>query len=263
MWLALALASAVIGAEVLAWSAPAHRWLLRRAALALPPGLRERYYEEWLCEMEEVPSGPLTRGLWVLSIYRRRRFMAEAVGLKRPPGLRTKRAIDICVAGTSLLVLGPLLLLIATLIRLTTGLSPTVRTLRKGPDGRVFRLLRFRTVNGLGQPTRLGRLVARYDGDSLPMITNVLRGDLSLVGPSPALAEQLQESDPEADVHLKAGLVGPSLMVTSGSERLEAERHYIESWSTGLDLKILRRAFFMAFAPLWVACRRVSTRWRK
>jgi hypothetical protein len=80
VWVLVLLLSVVIEAELIAWSRPLQRWLLRRAAAPLPKEQRTRYIEEWYRELEELPNGPVTRLSWVLFLVLRRGSLARAVG---------------------------------------------------------------------------------------------------------------------------------------------------------------------------------------
>src|SRR5437764_14971982 len=114
--------------------------------------------------------------------------------------LAIKRAIDVVVAAVALLLLSPLLALIAAAILLTMGPPVLFRHRRLGLGGREFTLLKFRTMRGRppgpeaplddqGRITALGRALRALTLDELPELVNVLRGDLSLVGPRPLLPE--------------------------------------------------------------------------
>lgn len=191
-WVVLALVSALIGAELQAWSGPLHRWMVRRAAAAIPGDLRERYAEEWLCELETIPQAPATRLFWASSLFLRRGQMRRAVG-GTPAGFgwRTKRGLDVVAAGAALVVLLPALGMIALAVRMDGGPGVLVRQVRVGARGRPFALLKFRTLRPAeesGQPPRLsafGRFVRQNSLDELPQLWNVLRGHMTLNGPRP------------------------------------------------------------------------------
>lgn len=177
-WLALTF----IGAEVVAWSGSLQAYLLRRAARSLPAGERERYVEEWLAELHEVPAGPLTRVLWVASIYLRRRSMAQVFHVENRRGVGIERAVDVGVAAVLVVLVVPVLLLVGVAVAVGHGRPVLWRQLRVDSEGRSFEVLKFRTALHPRQPTELGRFLLRWNLDELPQLLNVLRGDVSLVG---------------------------------------------------------------------------------
>jgi len=112
-----------------------------------------------------------------------------------------KRVVDIALAGMALLVLGPLILLIAVAIRIEDGGPALFRQRRTGRDGQEFTLLKFRSMpvgtadvpsaSATALPiTRVGRVIRRTNLDELPQLVNILAGDMSVVGPRPALPTQ-------------------------------------------------------------------------
>jgi WhiB family redox-sensing transcriptional regulator len=78
IWAAVAVAGAIVTAEFAGWFSPFLRFVVRRAAGALPAGSRERYTEEWLGELAAAPGGPISQLVWALSLFTRRRFLARA-----------------------------------------------------------------------------------------------------------------------------------------------------------------------------------------
>jgi exopolysaccharide biosynthesis polyprenyl glycosylphosphotransferase len=191
--------------------------------------------------------------------------------------MRTKYGLDRAVAAVGLVVLAPLLALIACMVLVTLGRPIFFRQLRCGNDGRRFWMLKFRTMREgrggeveadaawagmmLGTPvsgeapgvddrtTSLSRFLRRTSADELPQLCNVLRGEMTLVGPRPervAYAEAFgQTIHGYADRHrVKSGLTGWAQVSglrgkTSLHDRVEWDNHYIEHWSPWLDLKIL------------------------
>ena len=83
LWVLVLLLAVFIEAEVIAWCRPIQRWLIRRVAAPLPRQHRDRYIEEWYRELEEIPNGPVTRLVWILSLLVRRRSVARALGGKQ------------------------------------------------------------------------------------------------------------------------------------------------------------------------------------
>jgi exopolysaccharide biosynthesis polyprenyl glycosylphosphotransferase len=183
--------------------------------------------------------------------------------------LLLKRVLDILVASIALVLLAPLLLAIALAIRLTSRGPAIFAQLRAGRHGRSFRMLKFRTmvidaearlcevvsVDELTEPmfklrrdprvTPLGRLLRRTSLDELPQLLNVLRGEMSLVGPRPEQLDLVARYTPEQRLRLEAkpGITGPMQVYGRGElsfeERLAVEREYIENLSLTRDLRIL------------------------
>jgi exopolysaccharide biosynthesis polyprenyl glycosylphosphotransferase len=183
--------------------------------------------------------------------------------------LLLKRILDLTIAGVALIVTAPLFVLIMLTSRLS-GPGPVfyVQT-RVGLGGREFRMFKFRTMradaeamlpalvrfDALDEPvfklprdprvTRLGRFLRRTSLDELPQLLNVLKGDMSLVGPRPEQVELVRRYKPEHRFRLmvKPGLTGPMQVFGRGrlkfEERLAVEREYIENLSLSRDLRIL------------------------
>jgi sugar transferase EpsL len=167
-----------------------------------------------------------------------------------------KRVVDLIGAALALIVLAPPMLLIAAIIRLSLGAPVLFRQVRAGRNGAPFELLKFRTMteacDEAGQPlsderrlTRLGRLLRSTSLDELPELVNVLRGDMSLVGPRPLLLDYLPHYTAEqARRHaVRPGLTGWAAIhgrnSTSWPKRLQLDVWYVDHWSLALDLKIL------------------------
>jgi len=176
-----------------------------------------------------------------------------------------KRALDIVGASLGLLLLAPLLLATAVAVRLWIGHPVLFRQWRPGFLGLPFLLIKFRTMTNacdhLGRPlpdakrlTPLGRRLRAASLDELPELWNVLRGDMSLVGPRPLLMEYLplynEEQMRRHDV--KPGITGWAQI--NGRNTLEWEEKfaldlwYVENCSFWLDLKILARTVVKVFA---------------
>jgi exopolysaccharide biosynthesis polyprenyl glycosylphosphotransferase len=180
-----------------------------------------------------------------------------------------KRTLDVLVAAVALVLLAPLMLLIAAAVRLDSRGASFFVQRRAGRDGRPFRLYKFRTMvadaerrlpefvvlDALAEPvfklrkdprvTRLGRRLRHSSLDELPQLLNVLRGDMSLVGPRPEQLEMVARYLPEHMFRLevKPGLTGPMQVYGRGQltmqERLAVERDYVENMSLGRDVRIL------------------------
>jgi exopolysaccharide biosynthesis polyprenyl glycosylphosphotransferase len=181
-----------------------------------------------------------------------------------------KHAIDRTVAFVSLLVLSPLLALIAALVRLSSPGPTLFRQQRVGRDGRSFDVLKFRTmrpaptsgvdfelpegvapggVEGQDRRTWIGRWLRDLSLDELPQLINVLRGDMSLVGPRPERPEYAtrfaQDVARYEDRHrVKSGITGWAQVhglrgQTSIADRVEWDNYYIQNWSLRLDFRIM------------------------
>ncbi|HEY7369218.1 MAG TPA: undecaprenyl-phosphate glucose phosphotransferase [Thermoanaerobaculia bacterium] len=174
-----------------------------------------------------------------------------------------KRTLDISIAGVALVLLSPLFAAVAIAIRLSDRGAVFYRQERMGLDGRPFQILKFRSmVEGAEEETGpkwatenddrvtpLGRLLRRWSIDEFPQLVNVLRGEMSLVGPRPERPEfvrEFKEKFPQYMVRhrVRAGITGWAQVNgwrgnTSLSKRIEYDLYYIENWSLSLDLKIL------------------------
>jgi exopolysaccharide biosynthesis polyprenyl glycosylphosphotransferase len=182
-----------------------------------------------------------------------------------------KRGMDIVVSAVGIVLTAPLMVIIALLIRLDSPGAALFRQLRAGRHGQPFGFLKFRTmsrdaqerirevvsVNELQEPmyklrrdprvTRVGRFLRRTSLDELPQLFNVLRGDMSLVGPRPEelwLAERYSEPE-RFRLRMRPGMTGPMQVHGRGQltfqERLAVEREYVENYSLKKDLRILLR----------------------
>lgn len=171
-------------------------------------------------------------------------------------GQVVKRALDISVSSLLLVCSLPLLILIGTAIRLSMGAPVLFRQQRPGLHGRPFYLYKFRTMRHPrpgeegaaadgARITRLGRLLRSTSLDELPTLWNVLRGDMSLVGPRPLLMQYLDRYTPEqARRHeVKPGITGWAQVngrnALSWEEKFAHDVWYVDHQSLWLDLRIL------------------------
>ncbi len=167
-----------------------------------------------------------------------------------------KRLFDILVAASALLLLAPLLLVLAWLVRRRIGTPVLFRQLRPGLRGRPFELLKFRSMrealdaHGMPLPdaerlTPFGRFLRATSLDELPELWNVLKGDMSLVGPRPLLMEYLPLYTPEqARRHaVRPGITGWAQVngrnALSWEEKFRLDVWYVDHRSFRLDLRIL------------------------
>jgi lipopolysaccharide/colanic/teichoic acid biosynthesis glycosyltransferase len=167
-----------------------------------------------------------------------------------------KRALDTILAAAALAVLSPALLVVALAVRLGLGRPVLFRQHRPGRDGRPFELLKFRSmrpardtgeekITDAGRLTPFGRWLRRTSLDELPELWNVLRGDMSLVGPRPLLMEYLSLYSPEqARRHaVRPGITGWAQVngrnALSWEEKFHLDVEYVDRLSLVMDLRIL------------------------
>jgi lipopolysaccharide/colanic/teichoic acid biosynthesis glycosyltransferase len=167
-----------------------------------------------------------------------------------------RRIIDIGVASLGLLVLAPLMAVVALVVAFSLGAPILFRQERPGRFGRPFTIYKFRTmidrVDGAGVPlsdaarlTTIGRLLRAWSLDELPELWNVLRGEMSIVGPRPLLTEYLSLYDAEqARRHdVRPGLTGWAQIngrnAISWKDRLALDVWYVDNRSLLLDLRII------------------------
>jgi len=176
-----------------------------------------------------------------------------------------KRALDLVIAGVGSLLTAPAVALLALAIRLESPGHPVYRQARAGKDGNEFSIYKLRTMvrgaeftgaglaiqEGDDRITRVGSFLRRYSLDELPNLWNVLRGEMSIVGPRPTLPVQVQQYDERqrgrlavkpgmtgwAQVHGRAALPWP--------ERIELDLYYVKHRTLMLDLKIIARTVRM------------------
>jgi len=208
-------------------------------------------------ELREVRGGTLLR--------------VQPIGL-RFPQLAVKRAIDLALGTLALVLTAPVFLLVALAIKLDSPGPVFFKQVRAGVGGRLFRMWKFRSmyvdaeerekefahlniyeggtfkIRDDPRVTRVGRILRRTSLDELPQLLNVLQGEMSLVGPRPALVGDLKRYKPHHYERLSVvpGMTGPwqvggRNLITDFETILEMERGYIRNWSLALDAKILLR----------------------
>ena len=178
-----------------------------------------------------------------------------------------RRAFDVVTAAVLLVLTSPLLLLSAIAIKLEDRGPVLYRQTRVGKDGADFELLKLRTMvvgaehhgagyavnRGDNRITRVGRFLRRTSLDELPQLWNVVRGDMSLIGPRPTLAYQVEQYTPRQRRRLdvRPGITGWAQVQGRASlpweERIELDVWYVEHRSPLLDAKILARTPFALF----------------
>jgi exopolysaccharide biosynthesis polyprenyl glycosylphosphotransferase len=181
-----------------------------------------------------------------------------------------KHTLDRIVAFVALVALSPIMLAVVAAVRLSSPGPILFRQRRVGRDGHEFEVLKFRTmredtgpgerfqlpagvapggVEGEDRRTNVGRILRRWSLDELPQLINVLRGDMSLVGPRPERPEYVQRFSRDVsrygDRHrVKSGITGWAQVnglrgQTSIVDRVEWDNYYIQNWSLRLDLRII------------------------
>jgi lipopolysaccharide/colanic/teichoic acid biosynthesis glycosyltransferase len=178
---------------------------------------------------------------------------------------RRKRALDVALAAGALLVSGPFVAVAALIIRLESHGHPIYRQRRVGRDGVPFELYKLRTMvsgaetmgaglaidAGDDRITRLGALLRRSSFDELPNLVNVLRGEMSVIGPRPTVQVQVDRYTDRQRRRLEAlpGITGWAQVNGRASlpwhERIELDIWYVEHASLRLDLRILARTLRM------------------
>lgn len=212
-----------------------------------------------LFELHQVDTAMET--VWGFPLVRLRR------ATYRSPAWRAKRVVDVMASGTALLLLAPVMLLLAVAVRVNGGPGILFRQERMGVDGRPFQVLKFRSLRPATEDesrtrwnvahderlSKVGRLLRKTSLDELPQLYNILRGDMSLVGPRPErphFVHQFRNLYPsyEARHRVPSGLTGWAQVHglrgdTSIADRARFDNYYITNWSLWLDLKIILRTF--------------------
>lgn len=184
-------------------------------------------------------------------------------------GLIIKRIFDITSCSIGVLLISPLLLLIAILVKLTSKGPILYSQVRMGLDGKEFKMYKFRsmrtdstnketwTVKDDPRVTTIGKFIRKTSIDELPQLFNVILGDMSLVGPRPERPMYVNQFKNEIPAYMlrhkmKAGITGWAQINgwrgdTSISKRIECDLYYIRNWSLGLDIWIILMTFWKGF----------------
>ena len=170
-----------------------------------------------------------------------------------------KRLLDIILSGVALIILSPVLLIVAILVRTKLGSPVIFHQERPGKDEKIFTLCKFRTMtdgkdeNGNLLPdevrlTKFGKLLRSTSLDELPELWNILKGDMSIVGPRPERVEHVEKYSKEVPefsyrLKVKGGLTGYAQIYgkynTSAYDKLRLDLMYIEKYSLLLDIKLI------------------------
>ena len=177
------------------------------------------------------------------------------------------RVIDLVVGGIGTVLTAPLVAVLALAIRLESPGHPLYTQMRVGKDGELFQIYKLRTMvrgaeftgaglaigEGDDRITRIGAFLRRYSLDELPNLWNVVQGEMSIVGPRPTLAVQVEQytDRQRGRLAVKPGMTGWAQINGRASlpwpERIELDLWYVEHRSLALDLRILARTVRMVF----------------
>lgn len=167
-----------------------------------------------------------------------------------------KRTLDVVVSAVAIIVLSPILVILATLVRINLGTPVIFSQIRPGRQGAPFRMFKFRSMNDArdyqgnlladeDRLNRFGRLLRSSSLDELPELLNVLKGEMSIVGPRPLLSDYLPLYSPrQARRHeVRPGITGWAQVngrnAIDWDVKFELDVWYVENQSLGLDLKIM------------------------
>jgi lipopolysaccharide/colanic/teichoic acid biosynthesis glycosyltransferase len=251
--------------EVRAWLPYLARCLVRSAARQLPPSAQARYERDWLAELAAWEDRPLS----ALAKAAHIRWAAKGIRVSlTEDAIRAdalKRMVDLSGSALLLLLLAPVMVAVALAIRLESRGPVFFRTIRSGRGGEHFEMFKFRTMRGEAsgrfapdakidvdadpRVTGVGRFLRRYSLDELPQLFNVLRGDMSLVGPKPRFTPDTSPDDEplRARSTVRPGITGPArLGAISGDppppdDAMRRDAEYVKARSLWLDIRLLAR----------------------
>lgn len=175
-----------------------------------------------------------------------------------------KRLLDIVISATALILLSPFMLIIYLLVRINLGSPAFFLQERVGKDNKIFKMIKFRTMKNSTDKdgnllsdnerlTKFGRFLRSFSIDELPELINILKGDMSLVGPRALLVQYLEHYNSEQirrhDV--LPGLTGWAQINGRNSitwcEKFKLDVWYVDNWSLWLDIKIFFLTFWKVF----------------
>ncbi len=261
----------LLSGEVRAWLPHLARRLVRGAARQLPVDSRARYEADWLAELVAWQDRPISALAKAAHIRWKAREIQESLGGVQVRGEGAKRALDLFVATSLLFLLAPLLLATAIAIKFDSRGPVFFRQRRAGRGDRSFYLFKFRTMVpnaddlkdslrdrneaqfGLfkiaddPRVTRVGKFLRKTALDELPQLVNVVRGEMSLVGPRPMLPNEVAALKEEGELgrtEVRPGLTGPRQIQNfrgpyTVDEGREMDEEYARSRSLLLDLRLL------------------------
>ncbi|MCD8242063.1 MAG: undecaprenyl-phosphate glucose phosphotransferase, partial [Lachnospiraceae bacterium] len=215
---------------------------------------------------EIIPTRPYTEDLQGLPVINIRH-----VPLTNTFNMVCKRCMDVVGAIVAIIIFSPIMLVTAILVKSTSSGPLIYRQERVGIHNQTFQMYKFRsmevqsvssekrawTVRDDPRVTKVGRVIRRTSIDELPQLFNVLKGDMSLVGPRPErplFVEKFREEIPRYMIkhQVRPGMTGWAQVNgyrgdTSIKKRIEYDLYYIENWTIGLDIRILIQTFFKGF----------------
>ena len=237
--------------------------LKRIGAICEKSGVHTKFVPDY---NDIIPTRPYTEDLLGLPVVNIRH-----VPLTNSFNMICKRAMDIVGAIVAIIIFSPVMLVTAVLVK-TTSKGPLIyKQERVGLHNQTFQMYKFRsmevqsaksekrawTVRDDPRVTKVGRVIRKTSIDELPQLFNILKGDMSLVGPRPErpfFVEKFREEIPRYMVkhQVRPGLTGWAQVNgyrgdTSIKKRIEYDLYYIENWTMGLDIKILFLTFFKGF----------------
>ncbi len=253
-------ASKLAANEAQGWIPRLAERVLIRAVQKLPDEHRERYAEEWRAHMRELPGclAGLAFAIGLLSAASRIANLQAG----RPPKflLAYKRSFDITFASFAIVVSAPAFLLALALVKLLIRRAALAKLPRVGRNGHVFHCLRFRTHDeGADEnSSKFGSLLRRYALHVLPEFFNVLKGQMSIIGPTPTLPWELDASA-DADrppwLAAKPGVVSPWVMAIDSLDNVprlsygdirEMDIQYVSNMSLWVDSRIFLHAVWLS-----------------
>ncbi|MDO4261323.1 MAG: undecaprenyl-phosphate glucose phosphotransferase [Eubacteriales bacterium] len=237
--------------------------LKRIVAICEKSGVHTKFVPDY---NDIIPTRPYTEDLLGLPVVNIRH-----VPLTNTFNMVCKRAMDIAGSVAAIIIFSPIMLVTAILVK-TTSKGPLIyKQERVGLHNQTFQMYKFRsmevqsaraekrawTIRDDPRVTKVGRVIRKTSIDELPQLFNILRGDMSLVGPRPErpfFVEKFREEIPRYMVkhQVRPGLTGWAQVNgfrgdTSIKKRIEYDLYYIENWTIGLDIKILFLTFFKGF----------------
>jgi lipopolysaccharide/colanic/teichoic acid biosynthesis glycosyltransferase len=260
-----AVISGIVAAEIYLWLPSFANRLLRYNAAKCPPEISLRLLEEWQAHLNDAP-GNLSKFLFALDLFRGRiRIIHEYYFPEvqfHPFRLFVIRSLDILWSATLLLAMAPVFLLSALLIKLDSPGPIFQRSTRIGKRGCPFVLLKFRTQVHLSDDlTRVGKFLRLYALDELPQVINILKGEMSLVGPRPMSVRDVERIDVQQ--HKRRSSVKPGVVClwqVSGRRNMSLDEwvrmdlEYVDKQSPGLNLKIMMKTIPQVLPSLFSAC---------
>lgn len=258
--------------ERMDWFRQAHEWACDTIILTeiVPPSVMTHLLELAARSQIQVAFAPprIMQYAYSLSLQtngRQALIVPSRLSACTPRAQLFKRIMDIALGGIAIVLFAPVMLLAAVAVFLDSGRPILYRQARVGAQGRIFNMLKFRSmrVNAEAETgavwassedprrTRTGAFLRRFSIDELPQFFNVLRGDMSLVGPRPerpSFVEQFRQTVPRYDERhlIRPGITGWSqvhmkrvLDPSAVGEKLDYDLQYLENWSPFLDVSVL------------------------